>query len=162
VLALAVLAANDSEARLYQWRNPKTGLSHLSGMPPSWYRVGSRGPRVLVFENGVLVDDTALPVREERAVALRQAAFDEANQRRELAALQRLEEAARRETDKAARKARVEERRKRAVAERTKPADSKEPALGSLEQFGAETIKKLKALIAEFDRSGGDTVPKQR
>ena len=143
-----------AQARLYQWRNPATGLTQMSGPPPSWYRGKLTAPRVLVYDDGALVDDTALRVSDEHAIALRQAAFDDASRRRELAALQRLEETAKREADQAERKLRVKRRRTQ-VARAEQPQAKPEPALGPLEQFGAETIERLKSLISEFDQSGG-------
>ena len=154
--ALAVvllLGAGPSAARMYQWLNPKTGLSQLSGNPPAWYRSGQSGPRILVYDAGVLVDDTALRVSEEKAEALRQAAFDEVER---LLELQRLEEAARREAAQA----------ERALAAAASPAADSMPSAepetdaaqpgGTIQQFGADTIERLKAIIEEFDRLGGE------
>ena len=64
------------EARVYQWINPTTGNSQLSGKPPAWYRSESSGPRVLVFENNKLVDDTAILVDEAHRINLRNTAFN--------------------------------------------------------------------------------------
>ena len=82
--------AGVAEARMYQWNNPQTGPVQLSGTPPTWYRGSVGGPRVLVYESGVLVDDTSLKVSEERAFDLREAAFDEAERRKERVVLKRL------------------------------------------------------------------------
>lgn len=65
-----------AEARVYQWVSPTTGNSQLSGKPPAWYRSGTTGPRVLVFENNKLVDDTAIVVDEAQRVKLRNNAFN--------------------------------------------------------------------------------------
>ncbi len=56
---------------MYQWVNPTTGHSQMSGKPPAWYRGEMGGPRVLVFERNVLVDDTAVAVSEEQRLQLR-------------------------------------------------------------------------------------------
>lgn len=64
------------EARMYQWVNPSTGTSQLSGNPPAWYRSEAGGPRVLVFENNKLVDDTSVDVTEDQRLELQQRAFD--------------------------------------------------------------------------------------
>ena len=61
---------------------PRHWVAQLSGEPPSWYRSGNDGPRVLVFENIYLVDDTHIRVSPSRSRALRSAAFDELNRRR--------------------------------------------------------------------------------
>ncbi len=60
---------------MYQWINPETGRTQLSGKAPPWYRSESGGPRVLVFENNRLVDDTAIPVDEEQRLELRRKAL---------------------------------------------------------------------------------------
>lgn len=62
---------------MYQWTNPSTGRVQLSGTPPGWYRAVEPGPRVFVFENGELVDDTAQVVSESERLALRAEAFGE-------------------------------------------------------------------------------------
>ena len=66
-----LLIATSIEARMYQWINPTTGRTQLSGKAPAWYRSDMGGPRVLVFENNVLVDDTAVAVNEEQRLQLR-------------------------------------------------------------------------------------------
>ena len=43
----------------------------LSGSPPAWYRSTSPGPRVYVFDNGRLIDDTAVTVSHEQRMVLR-------------------------------------------------------------------------------------------
>src|SRR5690554_7481361 len=45
-------------SRMYQWIDPDTQTTQLSGKPPTWYRSAEGGPRVLVFEKGLMVDDT--------------------------------------------------------------------------------------------------------
>ena len=62
-------------ARMYQWVEPDTGTTQLSGKPPVWYRSGHAGPRVLVFDNGRLIDDTAIKVQAEVRNRLRQEAL---------------------------------------------------------------------------------------
>ena len=102
----------------------------------------------------MLVDDTSLPVSAELAQSLRDRAFADVERQKELAALQRLEEAAKREAEKMERLSRPRPTRPQRVAVETEPKDD-EPKLGSLEQFGSETIDRLKAIIAEFDRLSG-------
>ena len=77
VIVSVVLMAQPgaAAARMYQWKQPGSGTVQLSGSAPGWYRSGQSGPRVLVFDNGVLVDDTAIAVVEEQQRALRAAAF---------------------------------------------------------------------------------------
>lgn len=71
---IALTSAN-AHARMYQWSNPSSGIVQLSGSPPAWYRSTTRGPRVLVFDNGQLIDDTAIVVGEPVRQSLRAAAF---------------------------------------------------------------------------------------
>ena len=62
LIAPWVILAAAAEARMYQWTSPASGRVQLAGSPPGWYRGPDAGPRVLVFENGELVDDTAIAV----------------------------------------------------------------------------------------------------
>lgn len=78
-------------ARMYQWVDPDTGTTQLSGKPPAWYRSGQAGPRVFVFENGRVVDDTGIEVSEGQQERLRQKALFEAARNREQAKEQLLE-----------------------------------------------------------------------
>lgn len=73
-IALLILTT-PAAARMYQWESPASGRVQLSGAAPPWYRAAVQGPRVLVFENGQLIDDTAHAVTEPRRVALREAAL---------------------------------------------------------------------------------------
>lgn len=79
LLCAALALADPASARLYQWVNPDTGYTQLSGKPPAWYRSATAGPRVLVFENGRLVDDTAIELPEEYREQLRRRAMLEAD-----------------------------------------------------------------------------------
>ncbi len=64
-----------AQARMYQWINPSSGNTQLSGTPPTWYRGPQGGPRVLVFERGKVIDDTAILVPEGMRDELRSQAF---------------------------------------------------------------------------------------
>jgi len=64
-----------SEARMYQWTEPGVETTQLSGKPPAWYRSAGGGPRVFVFDNGRLIDDTAVNVSEEVRLRMREEAF---------------------------------------------------------------------------------------
>jgi len=72
---LLLLVTTSASARMYQWVDPRSGTAQLSGSPPAWYRGTQAGPRVFVFENGRLVDDTARAVEPAQAAALRDEAF---------------------------------------------------------------------------------------
>src|SRR3989338_5890885 len=67
-------------ARMYQWLDPDSGTTQLSGKPPAWYRSDSSGPRIFVFENGKVIDDTGLSVSEPERDRLRQQAFLQAEE----------------------------------------------------------------------------------
>ncbi len=76
-----LLASLPVQARMYQWTDPETGTTQLSGKPPAWYRSPDNGPRVIVFEKGRVIDDTSINIsdssREElRGQALAKAAED--------------------------------------------------------------------------------------
>ena len=60
---------------MYQWIDPASGVTQLSGSPPAWYRSSETGPQVLVFENGRLIDDTRIAVSAVDRTALRAEAF---------------------------------------------------------------------------------------
>ncbi len=74
-ICLCCLSIAPAAARMYQWQNPVTGTTQLSGTPPAWYRGSDRGPRVYVFENNQLVDDTGIAVSAAQREALRGEAF---------------------------------------------------------------------------------------
>ena len=63
------------EARMYQWVEPGVDTTQLSGKPPAWYRSTAGGPRIFVFENGRLIDDTGIEVSDEVRQRMRQEAF---------------------------------------------------------------------------------------
>ena len=62
-------------ARMYQWVDPDSNTTQLSGKPPMWYRSKDSGSRVLVFENGKLIDDTGIVVSGEEGERLRNQAL---------------------------------------------------------------------------------------
>ena len=68
------------EARMYQWTDSDTGTTQLSGKPPGWYRTQHPGPRIFVFENGRIIDDTGIKVSKEHQELLRQRAYDVAEE----------------------------------------------------------------------------------
>ncbi len=78
LLILMIIFSVDVNARMYQWVEPDTGTTQLSGKPPAWYRSDATGPRVLVFENGRLIDDTAVAVDDDVRFSMRQQALIQA------------------------------------------------------------------------------------
>lgn len=63
------------QARMYQWIDPESGTTQLSGKPPTWYRGVEGGPRVFVFEQGKVVDDTGIEISSTQRISLRTKAF---------------------------------------------------------------------------------------
>ena len=139
VLAALVAMAVTVEARMYQWVNPQTGTVQFAGDPPPWYRSHEGGARVLVFEKGKIIDDTAIAVPGERGEVLRQEAFEESDERKRLQALKKLEQAARRQ---AARQAAEEEM---VASEAPGEEEAAEPT-------DRQTIEQLKEIIQQWDR----------
>ena len=81
------------QAEMYQWADPETGTTQLSGKPPAWYRSDEGGPRVFVFNRGKIVDDTGIKISDEQRISLRTQAFINAEEDR-IAAQQKGKEAA--------------------------------------------------------------------
>lgn len=75
LILILTSSAMTATARMYQWLDPDNGTTQLSGKPPAWYRSSQRGPRVLVFENGRLIDDTGVRVSKTERDKLRRQAF---------------------------------------------------------------------------------------
>lgn len=157
LLALVVMVfGNTAEARMYQWVDAETGNVRLSGDPPNWYRNGTDNPRVLVFENGRLIDDTAVVLPQEQRRALREAAFLEVDLRREQDAVKKLERAAlrearRREEARAALEAQAASAKTGAGEAEGKenPEDADSPIP---EAPAASVVEQLKALISAWDK----------
>ncbi len=78
-----LLMTQPAEARMYQWINPDSGSTQLSGKPPSWYRSGQSGPRVFVFDSGQLIDDTDVVVNDAQRQDLRWRAFSLVNEEKQ-------------------------------------------------------------------------------
>lgn len=118
--ALCLLGISQlADARMYQWVDPQTGTSYLSGEPPPWYRARQQGPRVLVIEDGKVVDDTEWAASVEREKALREQALIEHQKQ------QQAEEARRAEAAKLA----AEQAREREAEEAAAQPTSREDEL---------------------------------
>ncbi len=153
-LALALgLAAAAAEARVYQWRNPNTGSVELSGTPPAWYRGAGGGPRVLVYQNGMLLDDTAIAVDPALGEELREAAFREYERRQEQEALKRLERTARRER---AKQAEAERQAAALAALEVVPEETRSPVEAAVEEvpeiLDPQVIDRLKDMLRVWDQ----------
>ncbi len=75
VLITGIFFCGNVFARMYQWVEPGSNSTQLSGKPPAWYRSANGGPRVFVFENGRLIDDTGVRVSDDVRQLMRQQAF---------------------------------------------------------------------------------------
>ena len=75
LLVLLLVFSSPAGARMYQWVDPESGSTQLSGKPPMWYRGTENGPRVFVFENSRVIDDTNIEVSDSEREKLRQQAF---------------------------------------------------------------------------------------
>ena len=135
-----------ADARMYQWEQPQSGRIQLSGHAPAWYRSAHAGPRVLVFDNGKLIDDTSVNVGEVqrqwlREQALGTAAIDETatseSPDQESSLQQALTEAAKAGVD-------IEEL---ASAAKQEAAQESASVDGGLE----EKVNELKALLSRWD-----------
>jgi len=78
----SILFSTIADARMYQWTDPGTGTTQLSGKPPTWYRSEQGGPRVFVFEKNRIIDDTAIDVSDSERENLRHQAFLQAEEDR--------------------------------------------------------------------------------
>lgn len=151
VFIIALTVSIVCEARMYQWINPNTGSVQLSGTPPAWYRAGD-GPRVRVFDDGNLVDDTAIELPRLHNDELRETAFKEFAERRQLEALRKLERAAEREERRSQREA-VRLAEEQRVKEVTAEGETNASADLTPETLGPQTIERLKRIISEWDRT---------
>ena len=162
LLFIGVVAlSGPAHARMYQWVDAGSGNVRLSGEPPSWYRNGEHGPRVLVFEEGRLVDDTAVALPPEQQKAYREAAFLEVDLRREKDAVKKLERAALREARRReeAQRQLSAELNPQSEAEDKSAKESKSPKTATLpsspEEIDGSMVDQLKALISAWDRQNG-------
>ena len=149
LLAVCVVA----HARMYQWVNNSTGRVELSGTPPAWYRSDQGGPRIQVFDNGQMVDDTAIELSAAQNQKLREAAFEEFELRRQAEQVKRLERVARRE---AARQAQRRFEEEPVVTDRALPVGGAAATSDELpEVLDATVIDRLKGLIQLWDQQTG-------
>jgi len=144
-----LLISVTADARVYQWVNPDTGNVQFSGKPPSWYRGQNPGPRVLVFENGRLIDDTSRSVQDQQRLAIRQEAFSQGSSIGG-------GEAALRGGSKAASSEDEQVRElldaKRQAAARMKQAEPEATEEEEVPLSPEESIGRLKQVIADYDR----------
>jgi hypothetical protein len=85
IFLILLLASLPAHARMYQWTDPETGTTQLSGKPPAWYRGPESGPRVIVFEKGRVIDDTSINISDSSREELRRQALAKAVEDKEKA-----------------------------------------------------------------------------
>ncbi len=169
LLAILIVISGSADARMYQWTESDSGATHLSGKPPVWYRSSTGGPRVYVFDDGRLIDDTAIEVDDDVRDQLRQQAFVLVEQDRENAKLKN---------------ARALELKQKYVKEKPKQSDELKQRQSEQEsqdqmledeviagQDNAEEDKKdsgnkeledeLRAMIADWEKSQSDVAKKR-
>jgi len=159
-LLLVLGVTSVAQARMYQWVNPDQKNIQLSGIPPAWYRSGTVGPRVRVFNQGNLIDDTSIALPPTQREELRNAAFEEFQQRQQAEALRRLELAARR---KALREKEDKLRLDRIAAENAQQQAQQQQAQNQNDgtdsnAVDAGMIDKLKSLVGQFDRQSAKQI----
>ena len=152
ILGVTMIAAESVSARMYQWVNGGSGRVQMSGEPPSWYRSGRGGPRVMVFDRGFLVDDTRIDVSIIRRLALRKDAFDQLDERRALADLRRINEAKERQDEAAERRLAQAERVKRQSRPSNRERDAEKSLDALPDALNSDGIARLKAIISAFDQ----------
>lgn len=159
LLIALMLFSTAVSARIYQWQDPRSQSMQLSGVPPAWYRSLEGGPRVRVYENGRLVDDTYIQLNEEQSATMRELAFKTLQEERQVLAIKRLERAMRVEESRREQERRAAERQEAAEAQSS--TDQAPPEVLP-ESLDPQEVRRLKEIIAEFDRTnrpgppGGD------
>ena len=137
---LLICTATVCSARMYQWIDPTDATTQLSGHPPPWYRSSERGPRIFVFEQGRLVDDTGVRVSETERQRLRQAALMKVEEQRTIAKEKQLAQEQARE-EKARQNAEVMEEKssvgegKQAEGKDTKQQEEELPSLEEMKSM---------------------------
>jgi hypothetical protein len=161
LLILLLLVSTAAAARMYQWQNPNSKSIQFSGEPPAWYRNSAAGPRVRVFVDGKLVDDTTIRLSPEDDQSMRDIAFRAVQEEQQLEAIKRLERTARRE-DRRRRQARREALRAQAKTEAAESTEVLPEALPEVlpEFLDAEMIERLKSIVFAYDRAN-DIAPIQ-
>lgn len=65
---LALAMPGSAFADVSTWIDPSAGKEEISSTPPVWYVKRVPGPRVRVFRGNKLIDDTAMPEEERKAI----------------------------------------------------------------------------------------------
>ncbi len=156
LILLLLLLSTAAGARMYQWQDPHSKSMQFSGVPPAWYRGLQSGPRVRVYDGGKLIDDTTIPLSPEDDRSMRDMAFRALEEEQQVEAIKRLERAALREESRRE-QARRETLKAQAGSGSERSDTIEAPPEVLSESLDAEEVSKLKAILAEFDRSTGAT-----
>lgn len=149
ILSGVLCVGMSAQARMYQWINPSSGHTQLSGTPPTWYRSPQGGPRVLVFERGKAIDDTAIVVPEGTRDELRSQAFQPQEPTRAAATAFEVPVEGGAETGAAGSTA-AEGRAETGSSEQN--ADAGNAASADLREMDAATVERLQDIISAWDR----------
>ena len=149
VIILCLCCSTPVAARMYQWVDPASGTTQLSGKPPPWYRSGDHGPRVYVFDNGKVIDDTGIRVSDSERERLRNEALLSA-ERNSRQVQEKLLEAKRLqatlERDKRSKQSSTDTQKASAPRQaQTKPEDQ-------IPQRVVPTEKAMRALLMQWDK----------
>jgi hypothetical protein len=165
IFLVSIVSSGSVYARMYQWIEADTGSTQLSGKPPVWYRSASGGPRVFVFNNGRLIDDTAIDVDEEVREQLRQRAFvlveeDRQQAKEKIIRSQELKQKYVKEKPKKAKNAREE-----IVSEEEPPIELvlDEAALEddqNEESSAEDTVNELRQMISDWEKTQTENAKK--
>lgn len=146
-ILILFMCCSTASARMYQWVDPESGTTQLSGKPPAWYRSDREGPRVFVFENGKVIDDTGRQVDAGRKEILRQQALLKAEENREAAKEELL--------DAKRLKATLDQNKKLQGGQEQIVMEEPEPAPSSDEEDNPEqdkTIERMQTLIRQWEQ----------
>ncbi|MGH8507683.1 MAG: hypothetical protein ACREVH_03050 [Gammaproteobacteria bacterium] len=149
VLSGVLFVVIPAQARMYQWINPSSGNTQFSGTPPTWYRSPLGGPRILVFESGKVIDDTAIVVPDGMRNELRSRAFQAPESAG--AAASALEVPVEREAEPAAADLTAAEGRAE-TGSSEQETDAGKAASADITEMDADTVGRLKDIISAWDR----------
>jgi len=151
VFVLLLVLSGAAGARMYQWVDPQSGATQLSGKPPMWYRSGKEGPRVFVFERNRVIDDTGIDVSDRERNRLRQQALLQADRdpqaaRRRLLEAKRLDAALARKQEERS----TEEDKALPVMEE---AATEEPEADRAPPEAVSDIEKMRKIIEDWEKA---------
>lgn len=149
VILILIAWSYPAIARMYQWVDPDTGTTQLSGKPPAWYRSDREGPRVFVFEGGKIIDDTGRQVNDGQREVLRQQAFIKAEQDKQVAKEKLLD--ATRIKATLDRKQKSQEKLEEVIMEEP-PVQVPDKESGENQPDKEKTIEQMQALIRQWEK----------